>query len=434
MFGDVGPPGENRVYFNVVAVHAGTAANPNSATLGQSRILPEHAYSFEALYGVWVDCNRDGYIGMADTALFEYRSEILIDSSACPSPSPHNQQGWVSEMRFIGRHQGAPTNGGSNPPSGRDARVISDYSSAVWGDRGLAGEPLVFCMKPTDAVLAAKDCSLQDLVDAAVPGPVRIVLDEASSEAEDTLADIRANRPVHPPFDPSPIEVVWDCKGVSPEQGSLRGYERMALATVAWLSGGECEELNEQPGGAPGNARVPAKRSADITFGFYEEQRSGASKGGEPMDRGVYPGMRANPVRYGGSHWYSHQTFVGTSAYAAVRSDLTPAGAQYFTFYANLSMSDAPVHALSLPGQGASMTYGTHWCRGITMGVFGGFDCDADAWYLEHDGSRAAGNEFLPLPGTLVQFYDVDCYDNRIGHGAHAEGFALDSSVCPRLW
>lgn len=138
---------ERKVYLNVVPSNPDLAANPNVAALG-SRIQPIGKMGFEAFYGVWIDCNKDGYIGHAETALFEYRSELLIDQSLCPLGSDHNVRdanpvasGWVSELRWIAPPTGVDQNG-DGIPEGRDRRIYHDLGARVWGDVGVPGDTM----------------------------------------------------------------------------------------------------------------------------------------------------------------------------------------------------------------------------------------------------------------------------------------------------
>lgn len=136
-----------KVYLNVVPSNPDTAVNPNVAALG-SRIQPVGKMGFEAFYGVWVDCNRDGYIGHAETAMFEYRNEILIDQSLCPLGTEHNARdvnavssGWVSELRWISPPSGVDRDGDAIP-DGRDGRSFHDIGARIWGDYGIPGDTM----------------------------------------------------------------------------------------------------------------------------------------------------------------------------------------------------------------------------------------------------------------------------------------------------
>src|SRR5579884_2464231 len=149
MFQDGPGSNANRVYFNVITGIGGPGlgypgVTPNSATLG-SRIESENE-GFTAVLGVWADCNHDGYIGLADGALREYRAEVSnaagfpVDTTLCPvvvdvpSTSPnyrgpiHNSNGWITEMLPIGA---ADLNHGQ---ISTDHRTSYDPLAKVWGD------------------------------------------------------------------------------------------------------------------------------------------------------------------------------------------------------------------------------------------------------------------------------------------------------------
>lgn len=134
------------VYTGVVNVNSGPWINPNVGALG-SRIYPAGPMQFDAMFGSWVDCNRDGYIGHAESALFEYPVQTPgLDLSLCPvgayagDSNLYNQQGWVTEFRWISNdHLGrAKGDNGKN----RDQRVIVDGNATIWGDFGVPGNTM----------------------------------------------------------------------------------------------------------------------------------------------------------------------------------------------------------------------------------------------------------------------------------------------------
>lgn len=135
-------PGANtkRIYFNVYqseATYGSGSANPNVGALRTQFTASGNLY-FEAHLGVWTDCNGDGYIGMAESAVREYRAELLAAAppaaaALCPAKSggigkwpdgANNYNGWVTELIPILR---AP---------GSDARAYRDANAIVWGDFG----------------------------------------------------------------------------------------------------------------------------------------------------------------------------------------------------------------------------------------------------------------------------------------------------------
>lgn len=137
--------GVKKIYFNgfqgqFVGYSAGTSTgfNPNLGALGSN--FETYPFQTFALLGVWTDCNADGYIGFGDNALFEYRSEVLLDSSICPisGDSPrkssylpqHNDGTWVREFLPIGWDD-QRTSINDNPYR------YNDSKSRVWADYGL---------------------------------------------------------------------------------------------------------------------------------------------------------------------------------------------------------------------------------------------------------------------------------------------------------
>src|SRR5581483_6312056 len=159
-----GPPtGTDQVYFNVVngyAPNGPAGASPNSATLGD-RVQVAGTGSYAAILGVWVDCNKDGYVGLADGALREYRADVSaaagfpVDTDRCPvvpedaahAGAIHNANNWITELIPITNVTIANTNDdphGVTDPTGTsggvhnpmvDYRVIVDESAKMWADR-----------------------------------------------------------------------------------------------------------------------------------------------------------------------------------------------------------------------------------------------------------------------------------------------------------
>lgn len=163
--------GSRRIYFNVVAFNeppvGDLGLNPNAGAL-DTRNENFGAEQHEAMLGVWIDCNRDGYVGMMETALREYPSTALLDWALCP-PSygsknswngDHNYNGWVSELVPIANAQVKPT----------DKRVYRDDSAMVWGDYGKPTPDPVQCgNSPGDTVLRWLDCVHQFIPEGTLP-------------------------------------------------------------------------------------------------------------------------------------------------------------------------------------------------------------------------------------------------------------------------
>ncbi|HEX2022673.1 MAG TPA: hypothetical protein VHH36_08160, partial [Candidatus Thermoplasmatota archaeon] len=76
--------------------------NPNVHYLQGTSLLPPGEMTIEAFLGLWKDCNNDGVIGAVETAFTSYRAELLDNANRdiC-ADSPHIQDGWVHEFRWI---------------------------------------------------------------------------------------------------------------------------------------------------------------------------------------------------------------------------------------------------------------------------------------------------------------------------------------------
>jgi hypothetical protein len=502
--------GVNKVYFNVVGATYPLAANPNSALEG-SRVNPPNRL-FQAFYGVWVDCNQDGYIGMVDTAVLEYRVELAPNHvcGADEKTNMHNQQGWVSELRWIGNP--GNNNDGSDPddlPDSRDVRVILDWNADIWGDAGLPGDAIT--VTPTCSLFYHRTGQVANYLDCRATLETGQGTDAAGAAlgfAADGEGQVDYDQPhalnvgTFGEEEDAPMVSAWDCsagpQGVQTGMGANQhltqetplagGYSLYAIqytdedgelnvsayrsyningseernnfatrdvtyhapavgtdttgsAAAAYNhtyegAAGDCDTTNDDTGSLyenespPVDVRIPSKRSVGYEFSFYEEQRSGAGKRGEPFDRGVYVGVRDGlGVVFSGSSWQG-STFAPTTTPPLAKTDLSADGARYYTFYANVTASTVSSYGLVLPAGGATGTYGAEWCFGATTGVVRGFNCDPDQWYINPDGSRIDGREFAVFAGHEYNLRDVDCYDWRVGTTpVYASGATIDSAA-----
>jgi len=114
--------------------------NPNVGALG-SRQEPPGTVHEMAMLGQWVDCNQDGFVGVSESALFEYPAQLLSTDQAtdiCPDGGANNQGGWVTEFLPIGTN--VPMDNGDGTAdfnSQFNPRMVVDNASIVWGDNGL---------------------------------------------------------------------------------------------------------------------------------------------------------------------------------------------------------------------------------------------------------------------------------------------------------
>lgn len=140
--------GPSQVYFNGFQTIEGTTVNPNVGATGSRVLTPGPAHQ-RAMLGIWKDCNADGHVGIAESALLEYRTELLLDDEACPVGSAHNDGRWVSEMIGIGmvdpceyatsEVRAAECN--DLPGFHANEHVLYANGTRVWADVGVPGSP-----------------------------------------------------------------------------------------------------------------------------------------------------------------------------------------------------------------------------------------------------------------------------------------------------
>ena len=146
MFVDAPGAITNRIYFNGYTGTSyglrGALVNPNAGALQTTNeaVTLEHHM---ALFGVWVDCNGDGYVGIAESAMQEYPAALLADTTLCPpvtgdmnvwTAGAHNYNGWVSEyVPIAGRSDLLDNN--------NDTRRYADDEAMVWAENGLYTDP-----------------------------------------------------------------------------------------------------------------------------------------------------------------------------------------------------------------------------------------------------------------------------------------------------
>lgn len=246
-----GPPTATgtRVYFQAFTAAPETSVNPNVGLVG-TRLLPAPALHHRAILGVWTDCNRDGYIGLAESAVTDYSTLLLSDASLCPNvvgaTSPvHNAAGWVSELLAIGMVDPCEyaREASVRETCGVDAwapneRVFYANGTYVWGDLGAPGSiPETECIlaplpsgttTSTGAVVAWSDCQSRrgiahavNDVDGIFGGGLGLGFDDPS-RPQDSDSVLNQRFPVTPFGDGAspgllqddtdqPSMTVWDC-------------------------------------------------------------------------------------------------------------------------------------------------------------------------------------------------------------------------------
>ncbi|MEA3199691.1 MAG: hypothetical protein QOE90_1119 [Thermoplasmata archaeon] len=386
-----GPPGDalDRVYFNVAAVEqvGGAGPSPNSATLG-SRVAAEPVEGFVAILGVWVDCNRDGYVGLADGALREYAAQASaaagfpVDPRLCPSfpanhPAVHDGDGWVTELLPL-----EPV-----PPRGTepDLRVIEDPEARVWGDHVAPGATMpAFCGGPDGYPDAAHARHTGGLLDAATclagaPPPL------------DALAPLWRGGPADLDAPASPLPEATGDPYALLAAAETRGAQRARTApdvvfAYAPQSRLDCETLGPSGCGVPGGLGAPellgplAALDGALPAG---RDRPALAPGGWSARPGAMPALDAGPL--------PRMREQGGGLDAPLPQDA-------WTFEAHVGPLPDRV-----PG-GAS--YASEWC-GDALGPGAppvpGFDCDPSDW-------DPAG----PRPGDAYELRDVDVADGTI--------------------
>jgi hypothetical protein len=286
---------DHKVYFNgffgQCANGSCTGLNPNVATLGSSVHTPE--YLDMAMLGVWRDCNDDGYVGLEDQGLFEYRSEVLaawpgVGNSICPPGEaplpvknaqgyynkggvssegvlPHNDGTWVHELIPIQWFDD------ESPVFDHDPYNYDDQGSRVWMDQGLEPQYSIGCyytswptgtFRSTGGLLHTFDCidgyRATDTLDAVATGPLApySFADAPRDQARSSSQLNQANPWGNERSDASYADM-WDCSQqplvgggantmtVGPVSESNVGTSRSGSATgIGTLSDSNTDEYN----------------------------------------------------------------------------------------------------------------------------------------------------------------------------------------------
>lgn len=432
-------PAHRQVYFNVVMGYNTLGVNPNAGAL-ESRILAPGFQAPTAFLGVWKECNEDGYIGMAESAITEYRAELLSSNDMCPLDTTHNRGGWVYEFLWIGPGDNTLVEGTATP------RSIDDREAAVWGDPGLPGaapegstcfiNPSEGTFSGTGGLLAYADCNggnavAQAVTDADPTGELGFGDDVATPQCSDSLLNVRRNvfhdDPKCPTgetpllgggasneaYEDDAAFTVWDC---SSEQRVAVGTPAIPdvaepVEVVAYVpagaapdarnpTGGSYYEAADQAVGTPlGGCGTPAQTGADglyfaieapvkqsnvkreTTFWFQYMHEIfptvGLARALTGDETPSYGGLGYfNSVQLMGPGWHSAIAVTDAPPLAETRGD--GAGPRYYSFYARLGPST--LASVVIPGAGG--TYGAEWC-GTSTGVNEelGVDCDAANWW-----------------------------------------------------
>ena len=469
------PPGAQRVYFNGFAMSpSATPAgkpgiNPNVAML-HTQIEPFASERHVALLGVWVDCNGDGYIGLAETALREYSAQLLLSQGTCPATEgptnewpagAHNYNGWVSEFIPIVSHV---------PTLNNDKRSYRDDAARVWADFHRPDEKPFqrLCrlttfergtMETVGGMINFFDC-YYDLLGpwngamALIDDPLRLSFpneDDARSNAlgrtwlfgpESTdYAAVRtvdcseapilqrgslAVRTPKPALGPS---------ATNPTQFSFAGQYNQT--NEEWTD--DCDTSNDQGhdfyeafetdinGVNPANKTQPnfVLLPEVVPRGAMPFLVVGAGSAGIPQEGGV---------SVGGTRWVADFGYLNKPGPGLARADLDggaaePAPAYWLTYYARVG-DTTRARGVDIPGDGG--TYGSWHCGSHTSGIRNGWNCDASVWWINPDGSFHPLKAIRPHVGWRFDLRDVDCHDGSVGElGIGVQPAYYGEGACP---
>ena len=458
-------PGENqnKVYFNTVKTSLANT-NPNLALLRTD--VPTFTTSFNALMGIWRDCNFDGYIGDFESVLYEYPSQLLDGNGQkqCPAqvppnnPAPsswpvHNDGTWVREFIAIGpwcnlqELQQWGDTCSQHAVEGNPA-VIRDDRALVWGDNGKPGEskriecPIVFLpngtAQTTGGVLRYGQCQLQSIIPGL--GQAGLPTDCRSMPEADVC---NYQNPYGAPGDGSAI--VYKCAKIAEVRDPLTGQTIFVLAgpdlgslTTAQANpsgtlygttqhtfgtcGGNRPEQYDMYRALETNAAITPKRAAtDWDFVFYEGKYRRNLTDAAPTEQQVRNTIFGSNLSTTGSMWAlsgaldympmwigTRTDTLWTNPYIT-KTDLTPPQAQHFTFYARVDPATTSARSLVFPG--VTGAYGSEWCgANIGNGQDGNANvyCDPTRWYPH------GANPHQVRIGKQYQLRDVDCYDQNL--------------------
>lgn len=472
-------PVRNRIYFNVFRRLAADTVifnpeltetvNPNVGALQTRNDLPG-AYNFGAVFGVWIDCNRDGYIGLAETAAREYHAAVINNGNdVCPDNNgkprvswngEHNYNRWVTELVPIGRERDLFT---------PDLRTHLDPGAKIWGDRGRPGEdvppPDDGCTtmprrgdgRSTGGFLYTLDCRGENgFVHAynTVASGVGLAFEDDDPRDADHPLNQRPEILFGPEDDRRAIAHVQDCDSSPLESTSgLRPVGEVNTDPTSWTLAGQanatfeenrvtgtCNTNDDAGNDLYGRYEVapPGRRGKDAAA--YNFQYDDSTRGAPPANL-VLSGNSGGPGDFGvdllggTSEWTARvleqsgtsltRGRIGTDEDADGSDDgLEPAPPPRWTFYADVSDATLNRGLLRPSGDGV---YGSEQCTGDTTGVSAGnWDCDKDRWNL---GSSSAA--WWARVHDRYRFRDADCLDGRIGEtGIALSPASLSDDTC----
>jgi hypothetical protein len=472
--------GPNDVYFNGflgqpltyegISFNSGT--NPNFATVGSE--IPTFPDSPKAMLGIWKDCNDDGYIGLGDNALFEYRTEVLnaqiaaglapagiCPVGAIPAPIPykwmpvHNDGTWVHEFIGLGEENGP------NPQIAfaQSPWNLVDEGARVWVDDGLpGGPPTGTCytlnyppgsFHTVGGIESVLDCYLTNKIE----NNAQTVCGATNTCAE--WSQVKATGNPWGEENGGSMVTVWDCSQgpvatgpavtnyhdavnhpkVPPTVDPTGSPGGTANATGSGLTARCSPYFNStetNPGATLAAAPYTAesnvnqingvKLAPDFQMRFTEDTARPAPVVGSSLGRGSPGDGGIGQDVYGRGFWASNGVRALSRNPLVDRTLLKPQGVTVYSYYAFVSPQAISDYHLSLPktpygAQLTTGTYGAEACGSFTTGVHNEWACDPNAWYPNgQDGctSQLENINYCAKVGDAYDMLDVDCYDYSV--------------------
>lgn len=448
-----------QVYFNAFRP-AVAGANPNVALLATN--VYGFATTYQAMLGIWRDCNKDNYVGSLENVAWEYPSALLATDELLSTCLPdktyagqvNNDGEWVREFIPIGPACSVKEQWDGVPAADCEAsaRTIVDTMARVWGDNGLPGEPVdIDCpvlylprgtIQTTGGIVRYGECQLvAGLGQALGVSPTVTSCTPASPDVD----ICEYENPYSTGPEESQTALVFDCTTIYTLNDPLTGRP------LYYVPGPDLGSISTQSinpagngqgttahfgscGGAPpstydlykvveSSPTELSRRSTDWEFVYYE----GTPR---PTDVSIKPSLSDVSTRVlgvynasGGANWALAQVDyfpmwiatrtdpVWTSPYWNIE-DLTGLGIaprRFATFYAHVGPTTNATGALR-PAVGGF--YGAEWCGGDVTNTINGFDCDQSHWYLVNGASVA--QPYHVRAGEPYQLRDIDCFDGSI--------------------
>ena len=416
-----------QLYFNGFGAVGGpalTTVNPNVATLRTSVITTP--FLPVALFGVWKDCNQDGYVGAADQGLLEYSAALLPNDTTCPirTPNPQfpwtafNDGAWVVEYVPVG-YDDITTSADANP------LTINDTFARVWADWGLPGEAAsLSCatypaghgtFRSTGGLLAAIDCHYGHRVVPAASnafesaGRPELSFNDAPRDRPDRSRSLLNQRNPWGNESDGSYFYARDCRGTRGPYASPAGTlneTQAALTDCDRSNTGETLDLDRHPDGSDANLPYALEGEEESITPFGPRTRTDhvftfeeGTRGGPAVPLGLGTRMRGDLGTGAASltgFWVGTTGGPGAPNPYLTRGELKPASVSYITYYA--SMTHALGSALGFwPSSWSGGYYGTEGC-GRTPATF---ECDPVRWWR-----NSAGADITPRDSRLGQAPD----------------------------